>query len=111
MKRFLNDKTNKNKKFIPYGHKMPHIFVADWISGKYEPTKQGRIHLHLLVKFLNFQLIQKCYQAENFDAAVGNIHELLEWININITSYVNYFGDELEKEIASFRLYKDPEAD
>ena len=40
----------------------------------------------MLVKFLNFDLIQKCYQSENFETAKGHIYELLEWINVHITS-------------------------
>ena len=65
----------------------------------------------MLVKFLNFKLIQNCYKADSFGESVEHIHELLEWININITSYVNYFGEELEKEIALFKQFKIPNTD
>ena len=47
----------KNKKFVPLNNQMPYIFKADWYCGKYEPTQAGRIHLHMLVRFSNFQKI------------------------------------------------------
>ena len=49
----------------------------------------------MLVRFLNFELVQECYKANNIDEADVKIEKLLEWINIHITSYVNYFGQEL----------------
>jgi hypothetical protein len=60
----------------------------------------------MLVRFLNFELVQECYKANNIDEADVKIEKLLEWINIHITSYVNYFGQELEKEIATFQQFK-----
>ena len=60
----------------------------------------------MLVRFLNFELIQDCYKVNNIDEADVKIEKLLEWINIHITSYVNYFGQELEKEIATFQQFK-----
>ena len=48
------------KNFKPVSDKMPYIFRANWYCGKFEPTKAGRIHLHLLVRFLNFKLINDC---------------------------------------------------
>ena len=60
----------------------------------------------MLVRFLNFELVQECYKTNNIDEADVKIEKLLEWINIHITSYVNYFGQELEKEIATFQQFK-----
>ena len=106
---FLNDFNSKNKQFSPPDNKMLKVFKADWLCGKFEPTQQGRIHLHMLVKFWNFKLIQNCYRADNFDQAVPHIHELLAWVNKNITSFVNFFGKELEDEIAKFQMFKIPD--
>ena len=42
----------------------------------------------MLVRFLNFELVQECYKANNIDEADVKIEKLLEWINIHLYSAV-----------------------
>jgi hypothetical protein len=61
----------------------------------------------MLIRFLEFQKIYDCYAPDTFEESKIHIEELLDWINKHITSYINYFGEELEKQIGIFSQFND----